>query len=552
MVWEESRRKEQVFRKAKTNREVILKTVEDANGNINLKFAIKDNEISTELTLTLEEWESIITFLNRTSSTITEEISKKLGKSVKDFSIKPLTEYIKPEKAEPNIIPKAELVKVPAAEVIREVRAELVKVPAEEVITEFKAEPVKVPAAEVITEIKAEPVKVFAEKVITEVKVEPLKMPAEEVVLRPEVELAKLPINEFILEFEEPVAAEIEKKVNLSESKLVNEPITGFEIQKGQELEPPLVSKPIPVDNDVFDELTSEIQKISPIPASEGPKIDSEPIAPEIKPISMPEEVKITERPLNELFSEPQKSPLIEEETQSLSIDSLDIKKVLDLLNQAQEAPKAIKPEEELIELSAEKEPMMPPPTFPKIPGPSREQLEALLTPIKQPKISIIEKLDTQPSAQTEKFSLPLAPQKKSEPAEIPGPSRIQAEELLEESRRLLDIPPAPLPSAPMPSPPAPAKAANQAAPPIIEIPAMPVSLGKEDEQLTSEQKEARIISAMEEVAALMPPGPAKKFVEEMMLKRAEKSDMDKPRIPKLNNSESSESEEKQSKSKFW
>ena len=88
MVWEESRRKEQVFRKAKTNREVILKTVEDANGNINLKFAIKDNEISTELTLTLEEWESIITFLNRTSSTITEEISKKLGKSVKDFSSK--------------------------------------------------------------------------------------------------------------------------------------------------------------------------------------------------------------------------------------------------------------------------------------------------------------------------------------------------------------------------------------------------------------------------------------------------------------------------------
>jgi hypothetical protein len=85
----------------------------------------------------------------------------------------------------------------------------------------------------------------------------------------------------------------------------------------------------------------------------------------------------------------------------------------------------------------------------------------------------------------------------------------------------------------------------------------MPVTLGKDDDQLTPEEKEARIVSAMEEVAALMPPGPAKKFVEEMMLKRAEQSDLDKPRIPKLNNSEStseetSEENEKKGKWKFW
>jgi hypothetical protein len=93
--------------------------------------------------------------------------------------------------------------------------------------------------------------------------------------------------------------------------------------------------------------------------------------------------------------------------------------------------------------------------------------------------------------------------------------------------------------------------------------------LGKEDEQLTPEEKEAKIVSAMEEVAALMPPGPAKKFVEEMMLKRAEKSDLDKPRMPRLNNSESNsesdsesnqnsdsesdpESDQKKNKWKFW
>jgi hypothetical protein len=504
MTWEESRRKEQVFRKAKTNREVILKTVEDADGNINLKFAIKDNETSTELTLTFEEWDSIITFLNRTSSTIIEEINKKTGKSMKDFSIKPLTDYIKPENAEPSAVPIAEPVKVPAAEVI----------------TEVKAEPVNVPAAEVITEVKAEPVKV----------------PAEEVPVKPDIEPAKISAKEPLSEFEEPITVDMVKKVDLS--KLVSEPLPDFEIKKEEKLEPLIPSKPIPVDNDVFDALTSEIQKISPIQPTEGTKIESAPIAP-----PKPEEVKVLEKPLEDLFSEPQKVPIIEAETQTISIDSLDIKQVLDLLNQAQEAPKAIKPEEELIELKAEKEPMLPPPAIPKIPEPSKQQLEALLTPIKQPKISIIKKLDTQSSAPPEIILPSSTPQKKPEPAEISGSSQIEAKELLEESRILLATPPSPSSSTPQPVVPAP-----MAAPSTIETPAMPVSLGREDEQLTAEQKEARIISAMEEVAALMPPGPAKKFVEEMMLKRAENSDMDKPRMPKMNNSESSKSEGQQRK----
>ena len=50
--------------------------------------------------------------------------------------------------------------------------------------------------------------------------------------------------------------------------------------------------------------------------------------------------------------------------------------------------------------------------------------------------------------------------------------------------------------------------------------------LNKADELLSTDEKEAKIIAAMEEVAALMPPGPAKKFVEEMMLKLKRKKSL--------------------------
>ena len=92
-----------------------------------------------------------------------------------------------------------------------------------------------------------------------------------------------------------------------------------------------------------------------------------------------------------------------------------------------------------------------------------------------------------------------------SEPASHPDLDQISAEELLDEAHRLEteDI--------------------------MSEITPL---LEKESVTLNLDEKEARIISAMEEVAALMPPGPAKKFVEDMMLKRA--ADVH-PRIPQKN-----------------
>ena len=80
MSWEESQRKEQVYRKAKVDREVVLKLIESENGETDLIFSLRNNKMITEIKLTLEEWNAIISFLNKTSDRIVTEINKLSGK----------------------------------------------------------------------------------------------------------------------------------------------------------------------------------------------------------------------------------------------------------------------------------------------------------------------------------------------------------------------------------------------------------------------------------------------------------------------------------------
>jgi len=525
MSWEESRRNEQVFRKTKLNSEVILKTIEDENGKINIILSLKNNEIITELTLTIEEWESIILFLNKTSEKIIQEINNKLGRTLKES---PLTKFFKPSKAE---VAQQHIVKIPAAEVITEIKSKSIKMPAAEVITESEVESVEMPAAEEIAESEVESVEVPAAEEIIESEVESVEVPAAEEITESEVKSVEMPAEEEIaeLEFESMKLPEIERG-----SKLI------------QEMEQPLESQSIPVPNELFDELTMEIKKITPIQNLKSPEIDNTQFATEIEPQIIAEEEipeeKILVTPL-ELPEGPEIIPKIE----TKPTNSMDIKGILDLLNNFPQASGSTNKLAGQSELDTKIQPIISPPMVPKIPEPSKEQLEALLTPIKQPKISIMEKFEDEAAISNE---------------DVPSPSQTEAKKLLEEVVQPTSISPPPKPIAPEFSSPGPPS-------PVIGPISFPVTLGKEDESLTPEEKEARIISAMEEVAALMPPGPAQKFIEEMMLKRAEKSDLDKPRIPKLNNSESkseanseskseansesnSESDQKKSNWKYW
>ena len=501
MSWEESRRNEQVFRKTKLNREVILKTVEDEDGKINIILSLRDNEMSTELNLTTEEWESIIYFLNKTSERIIKEINEKLGRTTKESTMKPLTKFIKPSKTEDAQKYLGGPVKVPAAEVITEIKAEPVKVPAEEVITESEIESIEISAEEAITESEIESEEGSAEEAITESEIESMEGFAEEAITEPVNEPSDISVNTTNIQ---------------------------TEIKLGQELEEPVEPPSISVANELFEELATEMQKVTPIQSIENPITDITPITQE---------------------TESQSAAATAPEIEKKPDNSLDIKNILDLLNEIPEAKESNKELEPISEPTTNNERTTPPPIISKFPEPTKEQLKTLLTPIKQPKISSIEKFETEVPTSNK---------------EAPIPSKIEAKELLKESVRPPPLSPPPKPgiSKPIASQPPSPVAPSAPTPEIVNV---PVTLGKDDEQLTSEEKEARIVSAMEEVAALMPPGPAKKFVEEMMLKRAEKSDLDKPRMPKLNNSDStseansestsdtdSDQDEKKSKWKFW
>ena len=501
MSWEESRRNEQVFRKTKLNREVILKTVEDEDGKINIILSLRDNEMSTELNLTTEEWESIIYFLNKTSERIIKEINEKLGRTTKESTMKPLTKFIKPSKTEDAQKYLGGPVKVPAAEVITEIKAEPVKVPAEEVITESEIESIEISAEEAITESEIESEEGSAEEAITASEIESMEGFAEEAITEPVNEPSDISVNTTNIQ---------------------------TEIKLGQELEEPVEPPSISVANELFEELATEMQKVTPIQSIENPITDITPITQE---------------------TESQSAAATAPEIEKKPDNSLDIKNILDLLNEIPEAKESNKELEPISEPTTNNERTTPPPIISKFPEPTKEQLKTLLTPIKQPKISSIEKFETEVPTSNK---------------EAPIPSKIEAKELLKESVRPPPLSPPPKPgiSKPIASQPPSPVAPSAPTPEIVNV---PVTLGKDDEQLTSEEKEARIVSAMEEVAALMPPGPAKKFVEEMMLKRAEKSDLDKPRMPKLNNSDStseansestsdtdSDQDEKKSKWKFW
>ncbi|MFX1294612.1 MAG: hypothetical protein ACFFD2_07140 [Promethearchaeota archaeon] len=152
MSWEETHRKEQIFRKANTNREAILKTIENEDGKIILSFSLKNDSSITELSLSINEWKSILAFLNRTSEQILNGLDKK---SVIPIAI-PIAD-IKSESTTDEVIELAPTEIIPVSnETFDELNVEMQKVPQ---LIESQVQ--VVPCEEVITEMKPEVKKVI-------------------------------------------------------------------------------------------------------------------------------------------------------------------------------------------------------------------------------------------------------------------------------------------------------------------------------------------------------------------------------------------------------
>ena len=217
--------------------------------------------------------------------------------------------------------------------------------------------------------------------------------------------------------------------------------------------------------------------------------------------ITKPEE---EETPQEESITEPSeetKNEILEEEIEATdsqlnSDDSLvDAEKLINNSSITEELSDI------LPDLEKESPAIPTPPQIPIIQQPSSQDLQSLLTPIQQPKIPLATPIND---------AIPI-----SEKLEVPEPqsseSQISVADLLDEPTAISSE---------------------------IKTAPEPVTLGKTDAELSANEKEAKILAAMEEVAALMPPGPAKKFVEEMMLKRTDQDTLNSPRMPKQFNSD--------------
>lgn len=383
MSWEESQRKEQIFRKAKTNREVILKTVEDEDGNITLSFSLKNSDVLTEIFLTVAEWKSILAFLNKTSELILGSLSEKQATPVAEPIAKPL------------------------------------------------AEPFAEPIAEAV----------------------------EEPIVEPFIKIIPETISEV------PAPAAVTDGVKLT------------------------IAKAEPVADEAFEVLAAELEKVPRVAEPDIPVVPSEEVITEIKPvIEEPiEEEQVPEENLESIGTELSEKEILEEARLALTKTETTSEGTED---------------EEVTDSTIE--PVLSAPAIPKVPEPSQGELESLLTPIQQPKITLMNEPETE--------EVPLKPSPmESEPSEeevppsLPEPPQIAAEELLDES------------------------IAQQTS---IEDAERIISMERVDTYSGDNEKETKIIAAMEEVAALMPPGPAKKFVEEMMLKRAVQTGNESPRLP--------------------
>ncbi|HUX99324.1 MAG TPA: hypothetical protein VMV49_07185 [Candidatus Deferrimicrobium sp.] len=462
MSWEESQRKEQVFRKTKLNREVILKMIESEHGKSDLIFSLRNNDSITELSLTLNEWKSIISFLNKTSDRIINEISK-----IKNVPL---------------------------------------------------AEPIAVPIVEPVTEQMINPI---ATPIIQHSFSPEEKLPAEKL-----SESAKPTVQEQEEEF---LAA---SKGALIEASKTEPPI---------ELENQIGSPEDFELDETFKELETEIGKVSHLEVEAIPVIPAEDVIKEVfqplikksvkeEEISLEDSVsKSSIESISEKAEEKQDEPIVTEVTSDEVPEDL----IADILTEAPEVTSDEVPEDLITEDKDEsslntnvEEHQIPekiaisfptPPEIPKIPKPSTRDFNSLLTPPKPPKIPSFELTEhefLESEIERPEIILPKPEEPKvRDEQEIPSlDSHIFAVDLLDELK-------------------------SEETP--VQPPLEPIGLGKDDEFLSSDEKEAKILAAMEEVATLMPPGPAKKFVEEMMLKRTSKSDSNNPRIPQRINSNS-------------
>ncbi|MHA1276920.1 MAG: hypothetical protein ACTSQ8_07005 [Candidatus Helarchaeota archaeon] len=409
MSWEESHRKEQIFRKKKTNREIILKTVEQEDGKITLSFSLRNNETSTELPLTIEEWKSILSFLKKTSEHILQEIEVKKIVPIAKPIAEPIVETNTESTLEPavteqnNIVPHEDIPVSP--QTFSDLAEELDKVTS-----------ISEPAIPVIP----------SEQVITE--------------LRPSIEPS--------MPNEEPASSEPDLQVPIEESEaILGEESPASPESSTIEGEASELTPAISEESETIEKLEQEIAELIPIPSK-------------------------------------QENP-----------DSLSASENSDLKGSVISAPPK-----------------------PKISQDNKVEIKSLLTPIHQPKLPLpnetepVESPSEFPSSETspseelpEPASSDLPTKELLKPATYTVSEPISAEILLDEAHRL------------------------ETEEMLGEVTHL---LGDDSKTLNFDEKEARIISAMEEVANLMPPGPAKKFVEDMMLKRAAEIH---PRVPQKN-----------------
>jgi hypothetical protein len=249
------------------------------------------------------------------------------------------------------------------------------------------------------------------------------------------------------------------------------------------------IAKAEPVTDEAFAEIAAEMEKVPRVADSNVPVVPSEEIITELKPI----------------IEEPIEEELVPEENLESTETELSEKEILEQARLALTKTETTSEgtEDEAV-TDSPIEPVLSAPAIPKVPEPSQEELESLLTPIEQPKISLTDEVETE-DIPPESSPTESQPSEEEISPSLPDPPQISAQELLD------DVLP---------------KSTS------IEDAERLISMEKVETYAGDNEKETKIIAAMEEVAALMPPGPAKKFVEEMMLKRAAQTGNESPRLP--------------------
>ncbi|MHA1267582.1 MAG: PT domain-containing protein, partial [Candidatus Helarchaeota archaeon] len=341
---------------------------------------------------------------------------------------------------------------------------------------------------------------------------EPVAEPTAEPVAEPTAEPVAEPTAEPVAEpTAEPVAEPvIETTVESLKGTIVSESLPNDQIQSdlttesSEELvksssELHFEAKGEPVSTEDLNQISAEIAKVPRMPYSDVPVIPSEEVITEIKKKPVQEEVSLEDSVL---------ISAAESMTKTISNDS-DSFSASDLPSSSESPPVTEEDLESPIIAKIDSPEIPSPPKIPLISPHTKQELKSLLTPILQLKAPSIpndieKEIESKEQVSDESFSLQELTSLKKPSSSTP----ISATELLDET-----------------------KMTENEFGTFHES----VMLNKEDELLTTTEKEAKIIEAMEEVAALLPPGPAKEFIEEMMIKRTAHTNTNNPKIPQIN-----------------